>query len=345
LLSCEADPIGAAASGLTANSLKNMPTGSNPRGTGLPSQDLASKFALLALTPAWLAMGWLVSKTQWFWTHQPELQFGWIVLMLCAYLFWEAWERRPQPLYQFTLGHFVLVAVGAILLFLVQIYQAACGTNSATTVGLAVAAITFAMGNIGYVFGSAGIRHFVFAFAFLLIALPMPSVVHNLVVGGLQSKITALNVEILNVIGIPAQRVGSLIRLPSCTVGVDEACSGIRSLQSTLMATLFIGHLTLRRKQLQLLLVMAGVLLAVFGNLVRSLLLSYTANAKGIRALESLHDTAGWSILLFTAIGVALVALAFARLERISAVSGVSDSPAPKVAGKGQDPALLPGDS
>jgi exosortase len=143
----------------------------------------------------------------------------------------------------------------------------------------------------------------------------MPSVVHNLVVGGLQSKIAFLNVEILNLIGVPAQRVGSLIRLPSCTVGVDEACSGIRSLQSTLMATLFIGYLTLRRWSLKGLLVLAGIGLAIFGNLVRSLFLSYTANAKGLSAVQQVHDTAGWSILLFTATGVALLAWAFTRLE------------------------------
>src|SRR5205807_76398 len=124
----------------------------------------------------------------------------------------------------------------------------------------------FVIGNLGYVFGAPGIGHFGFAFCFILIALPMPTVLHNWVVGGLQSKIAVLNVQILNLIGIPAQRVGSLIRLPSCTVGIDEACSGIRSLQSTVMATLFIGHLTLRRGGLKMFLVLSGVLLAVIVN-------------------------------------------------------------------------------
>ena len=56
--------------------------------------------------------------------------------------------------------------------------------------------------------------------------------------------------------------------------------------------------------------------LAIFGNLIRSLFLSYLpANAKGLSALEQVHDTAGWSILLFTATGVAILAWAFARLE------------------------------
>jgi exosortase len=146
--------------------------------------------------------------------------------------------------------------------------------------------------------------------------MPLPSLIYDPVVVGLQNKVAAVNVEVLNVMGIPAERVGSIIQLPNGMVGVDEACSGIRSLQSTVMATLFIGYLTLRGKGLQGALLLCGVALAIFGNLIRSLYLSFTANAKGAAAVESAHDSAGWSILAFTAIGVALVAWGFSRFEK-----------------------------
>jgi exosortase len=125
-----------------------------------------------------------------------------------------------------------------------------------------------------------------------------------------------VNVEVLNLVGIPAQQIGSTIRLPNCTVGIDEACSGVRSLQSAVMATLFIGYLTLRRKSLQVALFVAGVALAIFGNLVRSLFLSLTANAKGVEAIQNVHDTAGWSILAFTVCGVGLAAWWLGKVER-----------------------------
>ena len=60
----------------------------------------------------------------------------------------------------------------------------------------------------------------------------------------------------------------------------------------------------------------AGVILAVVGNVIRSLFLSYTANAKGTEALEAFHDTAGWSILIFTAAGVMMFSWVFGRLEK-----------------------------
>jgi exosortase len=170
--------------------------------------------------------------------------------------------------------------------------------------------------NLHYVFGWGGIRHFGFVVGFLFVALPMPSAIQNPLVGGLQSEVAAINVEVLNLIGIPAEQIGSLIRLPNGTVGVDEACSGIRSLQSTVMATLFIGHLTLRRISLRCALLVLGIGLAVFGNVIRSLFLTYTANAQGLSAIDKFHDAAGWSILLFTAGGVAALAVLLGKAEK-----------------------------
>ena len=270
---------------------------------------------LAGLLPSWLAIAWVVSKAQWFWNHRPDLQFGWVVLLLCAFVIWDGWSRKPAPIYRLTFFSALLFLAGTGLLFIVQIYQAAFGLKPATLMGLTLGCFLIIGANLLYVFGWPGVRHFAFGFGFLLIALPMPTIIYSPIVNGLQAKVAAVNVEVLNLIGIPAQRVGSLIHLPNGTVGVDEACSGIRSLQSTLMATLFIGYLTLKSRTLQVMLLASGVALAIFGNLVRSLFLSYTANARGLESVDATHDAAGWSILAFTAVGVALLAWCFNKAE------------------------------
>lgn len=274
---------------------------------------------LLVLLPAWLAMAWLITKASWFWRHNPDLQFGWIVVLLCAYLFWEAWETRPTPQVKPRALGVTLGVAGLGVLFFTQLYQAAYGLTPASMSGLGAGALLIVLANLHLAFGMAGLRRFAFAFAFLLIALPIPSVIYAPLVMGLQAKVAAANVELLNLLGVPAQQVGSTIRLPNCTVGIDEACSGIRSLQSTVMATLFIGYLTLRHKTAQGALFVLGIALALFGNLVRSLYLSLTANAKGPEAIARVHDTAGWSILAFTVCGVGLLAWGLSRLERSAA--------------------------
>lgn len=276
----------------------------------------AALFPLLWLSPAFLAVAWVVSRAQWFWNNNPDLQFGWIVLLLCAYLFWEAWEKRPAVDWKARPWAVACFGGGLGLMFLVQIYQAVMGSSAPTTLGLALGGMLVIAGNLGMVFGAAGLRRFGMAFGFLLIAMPVPSGIQGPIISALQNKVAWFNTEMLNLLGIPATQVGSLIHLPAGTVGVDEACSGIRSLQSTIMATIFIGYLTLRRFSLQVLLFGCGVALAILGNLIRSLYLSLTANARGIEAIAGVHDAAGWSILTFTAVGVLILSWFFKKLER-----------------------------
>jgi exosortase len=271
---------------------------------------------LLALAPVWLAFAWLISKLQWFWRNKPDLQFGWIVLLLCAFLLWDQWSKRPPPIYRARWPLFLFSLFGCALLFVVQIYHAAFGMMPALVMGLGIAVYFVAAANIHFVFGWKGLRYFAFPLLFLLIAMPMPSFLYSPIINGLQHKVASVNVEVLNILGIPAQRLGSVIQLSNGTVGVDEACSGIRSLQSTVMATLFVGYLTLKSRSLQVALFLCGVGLAILGNLIRSLYLSLTANSKGVQAIDNVHDNAGWSILVFTAVGVVILSWLFAKFEK-----------------------------
>ena len=51
--------------------------------------------------------------------------------------------------------------------------------------------------------------------------MPMPSAIHNLVVGGLKAKVTWVNVEVLNLIGIPARQIGSILQSIVPMVGIS----------------------------------------------------------------------------------------------------------------------------
>ncbi len=269
----------------------------------------------LLLLPSWVALAWTVSRASWFWDHRADLQFGWVLLLLSGFVTWEAWEQRPGLRVEWSLGSACLGIGGLALLAVVQVYQAAFGLNAALMCALAFGCQMCVTSNVLYVFGKSGLKCFSFGFAFLLIAMPLPSAVQGPLISTLQGFISTLNVEVLNLIGVPARRVGSLIQLPGGTLGVDEACSGIRSLQATVMATLFMGRLGLKSLGFRGLLLVAGLGFAIFGNIVRSLFLSYTASSKGIAAVEHAHDTAGWSILAFTVVGVAAASWALAKLE------------------------------
>ncbi len=295
---------------------------------------------LIPLTPSLLAMGWLVSQAQWFWSNRPDLNFGWVVLMLCAYLLWEACEKGMEVVWRVRWWAVALGLAGVGMVFLMQVYQAFFGVNASSTQGIAFGVLLISAANVGLVYGAKGIRVFAMPYAFILVALPLPNLIQGLVVNGLQNRVANINTEILNLMGIPAQQVGSLIQLPNGTVGIDEACSGIRSLQSTVMAALFIGYLSLRRLSLRATLLISGVLLAIVGNVIRSLYLCLAAYKNGIDSIANVHDTAGWSILAFTAVGVILLAWWLGKLEK--AASHTIAAVGPKDAGQTPPAALGP---
>lgn len=267
------------------------------------------------LLPSWLAMFWLASKAQWFWRQRPDLQFGWVVLILCIFLFLEAWDKRPLP--KFNWISLPITFLGITLLFLMQIYQAALGMNAAMVMGVALGTLLVVAGNLLYVYGLKGLIHFIFPYAFILIALPLPGFIHGPLVNGLQVLVSNMAAELLNLFGVPAIRTGSLIELPVGVVGIAEACSGIRSLQSTLMVALFISYMSLRKMSLRIILVGLGVAFAIFGNLVRTLYLCIIALKKGVEAVNVVHDSAGWSILAFTTAGIIMVAWLLRKWEEV----------------------------
>ncbi len=271
---------------------------------------------IFCLLPSALTVLWLVTRARWFWNHNPDLRFGWLVLLMSGYLFYEAWERRPvlQLMWRRTGVALTLTGLGG--LFYTQLYQAAYGLTTEGMSALGVSALMFIAGNLHYVFGREGITRFAFAFGFLFLALPIPDTIYFPLISGLQSAVASATVALLNLAGIPAEQIGNAIRLSACVVGIDEACSGIRSLQSTVLATVFIGYLTLRKRSLQAVLFGLGILLAMGGNLLRCFWLSYAAHARGPAAIDSFHDVAGWSILAFTAGGVAAAAWGLSRWER-----------------------------
>jgi exosortase len=288
-----------------------------PAASQAARRERLSAFDLVFLGGLLLVLFWWVYDLHFHWQTSPEYSFGWIVLLLSGYLAWERWPDRPR---QDKPSPFwiclVIVLLAAPLVLISELYKTAIARTPASTFTLSVGASLFIGALILYGQGRATLRHFLFPLLFLFVAAPLPKIFWHPIVSGLQGMITEMNVESLKLLGIPAHRAGNVIYLPRCVVGVDEACSGVRSLQSSIMAALFIGNLTLKRFGSQFFFLGAGIGLALLGNFFRSLYLSVTAHQKGTEALQGLHDAAGWSILLFTAGGLIVLAWMAGRVEK-----------------------------
>lgn len=261
-------------------------------------------------------LGWWIYSLQFLWRAQEEYRFGFLVVALVVFLVWDRWESRPKEDVPVSVGRASLwLVAGFPLVLLGELYRHALTRSPASATALSLGTLCFVRASILQQWGPKTFRHFRFPIFFALVAVPIPGVFWNPIVVGLKGLVTFVNVELLNLAGIPAVQQGSVIALPNCRVGVDEACSGIRSLQSSLMMALFLGDQALRRAALRWLLVGGAVGWAVVGNIGRSLYLSLTAHRHGTAALDAVHDQAGWSVLVVTLVGLALMAWVLARWE------------------------------
>lgn len=275
------------------------------------------------LPPAWvrfapglLILGWWLYDLQYQWSALVDYQYGYMVAVLAAYLVWERMPGRPledEPPAAWVSTSLALA--GAPLVLFAELYKRGVAPTPLASFTLSIGCVLFMSAFLMAGFGRRTWRHFFFPLIFMFVAVPLPNFLWLPVVNTLRAGITTLDVETLKLLGVPAMQQGSVIRLPSCVVGVDEACSGVRSLQSSLMAALFIGDLVFRRTSSRVLFLVAGIVLALAGNFLRSLYLSLVAHHYGIQALHDVHDAAGWSILAFTAISLILCAWGVTRLE------------------------------
>ena len=151
-------------------------------------------------------------------------------------------------------------------------------------------------------------RSLLFPAAFFLVAVPWPTFLEFPIVQGLTRANTSITVEILGVIGVPALQHGNIIEIGAGAVGIDEACSGIRSLQSTLMLSLFFGEVFRLAAWRRVVLCAAGFALAFAFNVARTTLLTWIAAAKGLETMNAWHDAAGTGILVACFISLPLLA-------------------------------------
>ena len=125
--------------------------------------------------------------------------------------------------------------------------------------------------------------------------------------------VASIAAEALRLCGIPAQLEGNLIRVSTGLVGVNEACSGVRSLQTSFMIGLLFGELRRFDFARRAILLLASVVIAIGANLFRAFFLVWIAAEHGINATAKWHDWTGYSIVVCVFAGTVAVAAALAR--------------------------------
>ncbi len=302
-----------------------------PETAAAPALPRSVPGAPLSPRAAWVFAG-LTLAGLWFvlcrhlaseWAINEQYSYGWFVPFFALFLFWLRWEERGKVdgrkvKGERPLGSDLLLSTSAFLLFftLLPVRLFEIGNPDWRPLGWVhagvVVGLTFLfLGRLG---GWAFVRHFAFPVCFIFVSVPWISGIEMPVIQGLMRAVAAVAAETLNLFGIPAQLEGNLIRVSSGLVGVNEACSGVRSLQTSLMIGLLFGELKRLSVARRAFLLGGAVAIALLANCVRALFLVWLAASDQTSAVGRWHDLAGYSIV--GAVFLGTMALAAALEER-----------------------------
>lgn len=292
---------------------------------------------MLIAAIALVVWGEIILKLTTDWSTNPQYEFGYFVPLFIIYLLFRRWPSRPG--FSTSRPYGLAASLGILLLLVllpIRVVQEANPDWRPLNWIYASIVVTLSLVPIALIGGWKWVRHFTFPFVLIFLALPWPLAMEQGVLQTLTKAVTAVTIELLNLINIPALQRGNVIELAKGSVGVADACSGIRSLAGTLMASVFFGEFYLLNAARRLLLVLCATILAFALNLVRTFFLSWKAASEGVDSISKWHDPAGFTIFLVSFAGLWLLATTLDRKQALP-----DSSPPPTAVPFNLHPALL----
>lgn len=237
---------------------------------------------------------WMVER--WL-EHESYYGHGFLIPIVSLVI---AWQRRDRLKKIRMAGDAAGLWIAASCLFL-HIVCAALRVYFISGFSFVFAIYGLAL----FFFGKEMARNLIFPVFFLLAMIPLPLVlIGNLTV---KLKLFAAQVAtiILNHIGFPSIRDGSIIRMPNSFIAVEAPCSGLRSLISLLTLGLLFAYAMKVSYAKKGILFLSSIPIAMTTNILRILMLAIVNDLYGEKvAMGFFHDFSGFLVFAFAFTGL-----------------------------------------
>jgi len=226
------------------------------------------------------------------WWDDDNYNHGFLIPVFSGFLVWRERHRlRAIAPTGSLLGLPVLVG-GIALLFLGDIGAENFLMRSSLVVILA--------GLILFLSGRATFRAVLFPLGYLLFMIPLPGIVFYAITFPLQGFAAEQAAWTLDLLGVPVLLDGNIIHLSQISLGVTEACSGIRSLISLLAGAAAWAYLMLPAGWLAVAFVASAVPITIVANSARVVATGLIGQWVGVEyASGFFHELAGWVVYVF----------------------------------------------
>lgn len=227
------------------------------------------------------------------WWHDPNFSHGFFVPLFSALVIWQERQKLVELPLRPSWSGLAVAALAMCILVVGQMGAELFLSRFSLMILLAGLIVLFC--------GWTYFRALMFPWAFLILMIPIPTVVFNQITFPLQLLASRVSGLILPMLGVPVLREGNVINLSAMALEVAEACSGIRSLMSLVALAIIYGYLMEKRLWVRWILAFASVPIAVAANSVRiigtGLLVQYWDPEK---AEGYFHASWGWIIFVIS---------------------------------------------
>jgi exosortase len=224
------------------------------------------------------------------WFSNPQYSHGVFVPPFALFLLWHRRAISPAPLLSGSVWGwaFLLLAAG------MRIVGARYYVGTLEQYSLFPALV----GAVVCVSGWRGLRWAAPSIGYLLFMVPLHGRVSGLLSDPLQKLATVSSTFLLQAVGIPADRDGTVIHLTDVDVGVVEACNGLRMLVTFFAITTALAVIVRRPLWQKALIAVSAVPIAVACNVIRIAGTCVLHETVGHELADKVfHDLAGWLMM------------------------------------------------
>jgi len=311
--------------------------------SGRPGHDAMQWFGPVAIGALFVIFAWpTLRMLAAVYAHNGDYSHGFLVPLVCAYA---AYRNRSRWNVARAGGRWPgapLLILGIAGVLLGCWYEAALrplgglGTEFTCAVGLWTCVLGFFLA----VAGSTRTRAFAFPIAYLVFAIPLPISFSDHLTLPLRGWVSAAAAGLIRGAGVAVFREGNILHLAGVSFGVDDACSGIRSLWVLAAGAVALAYLMRCGKARGLALLAAAIPAALCVNVLRVVVSALLAARFGLEFVSGWrHDACGW--VTFSAGAAALVGLGWLLCRAKGKTEPVSDSRSHEADGKRTSPGAV----
>ena len=242
-----------------------------------------------APTLAWMYHRWTAHES--YYSHGP------LIPLVSLFIMWQRRDILRRIAIKEEKRGIMLVAAGLIL------HIICAGLRVYFVSGFLFVLVLY--GLILLFFGKDWTRNLIFPILFLLAMVPLPLVV----IGNLTVKLKLFAAQcatiLLNRMGFPSIRDGSIIRMPNSFIMVEAPCSGLRSLISLLTLGILFAHSMKVSNIKRGILFLSSAPIALLSNISRIVMLAAVNDLYGEKvAMGFFHDFSGFLVFAFAFAGL-----------------------------------------